>query len=446
MKTYFILSVFLSFIILSCSRKYDRGKVVYRESQISWHKSELLDKTDGISHLVGLTPPKLIDVSDGAVYASWIVGDDTMLATYNPTTGIWDKKPIPGARQNRIMWWNYDLSSIGDHDLALLQADDNDVHLSQSTNNGKDWLPPVPLNSNAEQFMYFRNPSLAVAGQGHLYAIFSRKEKPAAQPNYLHYFARSDDTGTSWTLHPVPDIPYKSPIDYPQLLFSEGILYCLYARILYRSDDGGTRWKVIKSFQNEKGEGAANPIIRQGRNRELVLLWDDTNVTKGSSIMGGAIEGYVDIICSISEDGGKTWRDTNPINDAQLPFVREFGGLTDIGKKAMDVLLKAAESDTRAVIHDLAIARHADIWASAWTDYRNGLATVWISYSTDHGATWAKNANVPIISMGKALHVRLSFSKEGNLCLLWSSGIADPDTAFSFKEISIHSLVGEISD
>jgi hypothetical protein len=440
LKHYFFLTGIIFLLFSACSERISQNRISYLDNQLSWSIPSTLDESHSDKkRILGLSKPHIF-VKDGNIYASWIIGNETIIACQDGKTERWHKTSVPGTKQNRIMWWNYSLLSLPPEQLLLLQADDREIIFLKSTDSGKTWLNPVSFNRGSQNFLYYRNPSLAADDKGILYAIYEGKEQIGGKS--MLYSAISSDGGLTWSSQPLNGIPYNNPSCYPVLLFSKNKLYCLYADILYISKDTGKTWKPLKSLKRKKSDfGNPTSIVKVSENGELFILWAEATVEKDTTnaFSGGSVEGSIDIICSKSLNGGRTWADTHPVNDTHLPFVFHLGKPTE---RTMDVLSKP---NNMATVMDMAVSPDGNTLAAIWKDFRENSENIYFSYSQDKGKTWAKNKIVPVPQGNKPLRIAADFYDSGKIYILGSSFGSDPKgRAFHYSGGKIYIIEGNI--
>ncbi|MBN1446199.1 MAG: exo-alpha-sialidase [Candidatus Omnitrophica bacterium] len=310
----------------------------------------------------------------------------------------------------------------------------------KSTDSGKTWINPVSFNKESQDFLYFRNPSLAAGDAKDLYAVYERKEQAGGKS--MLYFGISLDAGLTWSCEPLKGIPYDNPSCYPVLFFSGNTLYCLYADILYISYDGGKNWKQLKSLKKKPSDfGTLASVVKAGKDGEIYILWAKATVEKDTTnaFSGGTVEGFIDVICSKSLNGGRTWMDTHPVNDAPLPFTYHFGKPTE---RTMDALSKP---NNMATVLDMAVAQDGNTLIAVWKDFRGNSESIYFSYSQDKGKTWAANETVPVLKDEKLLRTAVTFYDANKIYIVGSSFGDDPDgRAFHYSGGKIYVVEGNI--
>ncbi|MBN1865387.1 MAG: exo-alpha-sialidase [Victivallales bacterium] len=418
----------------------------YHDNTISWDEPELLAQDgEGHANMLALSPPKLVSKKGTSLYASWILGDNTFLARQDDQSGTWVKDIIPGARQGRGYWQEFRLEILPSGKLLLAQTNNMDVFFSSSDNSGCNWTAPIALNSNAnnaDKLLYYSNPGLAVDDDGTFYVLFWRiKDLAAKNREYISELGVSKDAGKTWTIQESRGIPYGYPAIYTKLAFVNGALYCLYGRNIYKTENNGCDWFPLKNFKGsgEQDFGGQNLVLRTGLNGEILVLWTKTTITKSSNnpFGEGIVEGTIDVILSVSENGGRNWRDSYPINDVSLPFVWRRGTMTE---RTMDALSKSGDIPD---IFDMAIAGNEDLWAVSWFDYRDRTRKVWVSYTRDKGLSWAKNMAIPEIPADKqVMRLGLAIPRGNELYALFSAWT--PKDKFSFEHGSLYGITGSL--
>jgi hypothetical protein len=206
--------------------------------------------------------------------------------------------------------------------------------------------------------------SAAIDSNGRLYVAWS-----GGQSGEI-YFSWANASLASSTLEWAT--PQALPIarsvgSSPDLLIDEtGVLYIVYAiplnedRGIYitQSPDGGETWSTpVRIFDGvaDKWEMVDQPHLSETPNGDLHIIWTRYSAPKG--------QGPVGLYYAHSEDGGRTWSNSEEVVTAP-------------------VLWSEIRGDSRGIVHRV------------WQESKNDLPVIWFEFSLDDGKTWSRPTNI----------------------------------------------------
>ncbi len=183
------------------------------------------------------------------------------------------------------------------------------IYFAMSTDGGETWTNPnVKVNDSTPTGHY--NPSLAADDSGNIYVTWSDERYDISDI----YFAMSTDKGSTWT---TPNVRVNSPPDGMQLMScvaadDSGTIYAVWdddrtgmRRVYFaRSIDSGTTWSGNVRVSDTASLFTNYPSIDVDGEGTIYVAWDDGR------------GGDMDIYFSKSTDSGVTWTDPNVrVND-----------------------------------------------------------------------------------------------------------------------------------
>lgn len=362
-------------------------------------------------------------------------------------------------------------------------AEDYDILVSRSTDNGQTWSPAALLSdygaSDADETADDATPQIAMDSAGNAVVIWVSKFNLAENGTDGDIFiSRSADAGESWTapalLIPAPEVDYVDSL--PALTHNgDGVWLAAWhlgsgdtELFVSQSVDLGATWTLpvfLNSGAADDGSGIADDtvaIASGGPDSWLALWQSELNI---DSLIGGDL----DIHFARSADG-LNWSTATYLNDTALVDASQddltpslasdgaghwvavwqseynLGGLVGsdndifVSTSADDGLTwsKTAPLNAAATIDGVAsdevpVVRYdaSGLWVCAWkSNYKpagyNGTDyDLLAAYSTDHGGSWSMpvflNTNVQTDRFASDDRPRLSSDGNGNWVAVWNS-------------------------
>jgi hypothetical protein len=301
---------------------------------------------------------------------------------------------------------------------------DLDILVSRSTDNGLNWSPPAPLNTNAasdtgDDFL----PQVTTDEVGNWVAVWDSTENLGGtigtDDDIL--VSRSTDNGATWT----PPAPLNtnaasdvgSSDEQPQVATdAAGNWVAVWESfetlgdtigtdrdiLVARSTDNGVTWSPpapLNSNAASDAGGDFNPQVAADGAGNWVALW------QSNETLGGTIGTDEDIFVSRSTDNGLTFSPPAPLNTN-------------------------AASDVGVDLSPQVTTDRAGNWLALWTSNDNLGGTIGfdfdilVSRSTDNGLTWSPPAplNTNAISdAGNDFAPQLTTDGAGHWVALWLS-------------------------
>lgn len=202
--------------------------------------------------------------------------------------------------------------------------------------------------------------------------------------------ARADET-TSIDSSP----RYKTPKQPHVVVDPTGVIHLTF----------GSESSIFYSVSTDQGKNLREPVLVAKPTKLALGMRRGPRVAiSGKNILISAITGELgggkdgDLTLWLSKDQGKTWSAPAKIND-QPASARE-------GLHAMTANDKRADC--------------------VWLDLRNKRTELWLSTSTDQGASWSKNTLVyqsPEKSICECCHPSLCYDARGQLVVMWRNSI-----------------------
>lgn len=287
-----------------------------------------------------------------------------------------------------------------------------DIYFNRSTDNGATWGTDQRINTGVGAGVAFvQTPRIASVGTN-VYVVW--EDRRNGSPDIYYNF--SGNNGATWLASAVRlDVgttPGTTNAWAPEIGASGGNVYVTWSDdrsgdsdVLFNySADGGVTWQpsAIRIDNAAGGVWSNMPQLTcQGQN-VCVTWWDARN-------------GNDDIFCNASTNGGATWQ----VSDARLDTGTGISGSPTICSQGTFVYvawwdqknglqdvyfnysanngLTWQPADTRLDVGSPAGSSTADVIDLAcagsnvyavWADTRNGLADIYMNYSTNNGATW----------------------------------------------------------
>lgn len=243
-------------------------------------------------------------------------------------------------------------------------------NVAMSSDGGKTFGQPVDLtDSNGGDY-----PSLAVAGDGSVSAVYWRRTFPSPPASA-----------------PTPVRP----------------IYYLH------STDHGQTWSRVQLDPGNQAAARPPLIAADPQSSTLYVVWYGTSVVNDT---GKSFTATLDIFMKVSHDGGKTWADRIVINnDTARPINHYDPGITIAPNGRVDL---AWYDDRNSVTPPLLGNVNPE---------DPGLQDVYYASSTDHGQTWGPNLRVTDRSIDRSIGIW-----GNNIESHYNVGIASTDTGVYF--------------
>ncbi|UCE60007.1 MAG: exo-alpha-sialidase [Phycisphaerales bacterium] len=327
-------------------------------------------------------------------------------------------------------------------DLEGTIGTDYDILFSASTDNGANWTPPAPLNTNAASDSGGEwAPQLTTDRHGNWLAVWYSYDDLGGTIGTDEdiLLSRSTDNGANWTA-PVPlniNAAVDSGEDWDPQLTTDGqgnwlaVWYSLDdlfesigpdSDILFsHSTNNGASWTFPEPLNShaasDYGMDRYPQLTTDGQGNWLAVWWSTDD-------LGGTIGTDHDILFSASTDNGMSWTDATPLNT---------NAASDSGTDLDPQLTTDGQG------HWLAVWRSSDDLAGTV----GGDWDILFSASTDNGASWTSpeplNSNAAS-DWGDDNDPQLTTDGRDNWLAAWSSednlgGTIGPDSDILFSRI-----------
>ncbi len=307
-------------------------------------------------------------------------------------------------QQNRVfvVWFD---DRDGDYDIFFARESEQGGGFAPNVRVNDDKMRPEKLDEFADEDTaaargpaFQTLPSLVVDEKGVTSVAWQDYRRDQADI----YFAKSTDGGKTFG----PNVRVNDDIGragqlYPSMAVdARGTLYLAWHDFrkgdqdIYfaKSTDGGKTFSRNLRMNDDAGTtGQFNPSLAVDADGIVYLAWHDLR------------EGNADIYLAVSRDGGSTFSPNIRLNDDRGDAY-QFHPSLGVGKRG-----------TVAV---------------AWEDYRNGHADIFLTHSTNGGATFSPNIRVND-DRGAAdhLHAGLAVGMENGVAVMWEDQRHDQPTA-----------------
>lgn len=326
--------------------------------------------------------PSLAVDSQGRLYLTWVdVRDghaDIYFARSNDKGATW-------SRNQRI---NDDTGNAGQYDpsIAVSQSATGqpqvyivwedyrdgypDVYLARSDYGGVTWGANSRVNPQPGMA---ENPSIAVDAQGSVYCVWCQEILPTGpgeggwnidREQHDIHFARSDDSGVTWTAHSILNDGQQGSAETPRILIDAvQNVYVVWQDSRWgamdifftHSGDSGATWSANTRISDGETSNQLIPDITADISGTIYVAWEDQR------------NGLPDIYAVASTDYGRTWGRNFRVNDDEGDSIQNYPSLA---------------SHISGMVY------------LAWKDTRNGGSEVYFATSTDRGKSWSTNETV----------------------------------------------------
>lgn len=290
-------------------------------------------------------------------------------------------------------------------DVAGSGANDPEVLVARSTDDGRTWSEPALLNSDGDPMWSDRTPSIRTDQRGTW--IVAWTSSGFAQDGRLLsrvVVARSLDHGQSWFEAVVADgaAPVSARRHLDPQIDTDGsgtwaVIWSAQAQAnsdwdvqLVVSADGGQRWSPPTLVTDDESANDLAPRIALHRDDTWVAVWQSSG-SRGSSSGTDS-----DILAAWSEDGGMTWGPPAAID------------------------ARAATDAVADIEPSIAIDRDGTCFVS-WINWDGASSRLTFSRSDDGGRTWS--AAAPVDGDASVTDsdedVELHLSSDGVLLAVW---------------------------
>ncbi len=255
------------------------------------------------------------------------------------------------------------------------RATNPQLRVAVSTDGGQRFGPSVAVSNHTDNSRVYG--SIAVDAGGTLYAAWTRRYSGDRVDHV--WFSRSGDQGATWT---TPENIYNAGHYGEETHIAAGAAGSVwiigsadryYKREIYalRSADGGSSWETSVVVSRDLKEHPRHPSLLYAPDGTLHAIWQH----------GGSGSGAPHRVrTSRSTDGGKTWTQSVQVSD--------------------EVTLGGHRYNSR-VRPSMAAGDDGTLYA-VWADERQGVGAnlddhnydVYLSTSTDDGATWSVDTRV----------------------------------------------------
>ena len=259
---------------------------------------------------------------------------------------------------------------------------------TKSEDNGLNWNDYKYIFKAKSEF-FAHIPAIATDNQGTLYVSFCLHDHNQSDGHHEIYFSKSTDNGDSWS---EPRNLSNNPLfhsDYPAINIDyQNNINLTYwqnvkdgARTFFiKSDDGGNNWSSPRNINNDYDNIVMGmcPIISDSTGKLYVVYSIEPNPG--------------DVFITTSIDGGNSWINRKNISHSS--------GDSYMPKIAMD---------------------HQGVLHVVWYDNSQGIYDIYISHSSDGGATWTDPQNLSN-STESSFAPSIDIDSNGKIYIVWDEG------------------------
>jgi hypothetical protein len=238
---------------------------------------------------------------------TWALADDTSHPEYRVSI---DATTTFDARGNAYLVY------IGMNEMSF--AGRHGEYVLRSTDGGRTWGPPVGLVERGEGEQLLEHyPNLA-AGDGAVYMVWDRiKSDWAVELNIV----KSMDGGETWS-NPRVISRHDGGIGHTTTVGADGAIYVMYVTdneifVTASRDRGATFDEPVHVTRSTPSSGQTWAASDFPRACGLPVVQVDPSSGRVFGVWGDHRFGDSDILCTTSDDGGRTWSEPVRVNDDQ---------------------------------------------------------------------------------------------------------------------------------
>lgn len=405
MKNTFLRSICLTVLCLLCSTT-----LVSAQTGITWSDpvrmsdpdlgssgSSIVADAAGVVHLMWSAASTGSNQTDTLFYArwddaSWTTPVDVLVSPGGKGAG-WPELAVTPDGTLHAIWVT---GGIGYSNLLYSHAP------ACCANQPQNWSQPVVLDSSA-----LDTAALVADKLGHLHIAFS-----PYSPGSMVVYMRSDDGGSSWSVHEELDGGVTANDEYtmnPRLAVDDRnrvhAVWTVYPwpgrSVMYaRSDDGGETWsspQVIDSANRDDYREGYGPVFIdvETYSEDLVhLIWDGAPTVERTHVW--------------SSDGGNTWSTrqllfpevTNAGRAGWNDMVFDSAGtLHAVSISGGPVLYSSWDGDRWSPSEDISQGIQGPHFLHMTVNLGNQLHATWSNYAVDPGTIWHVWGETPALAV-----------------------------------------------
>jgi Neuraminidase (sialidase) len=300
---------------------------------------------------------------------------------------------------------------------------DRDIMYCRSTDNGKTWSAPAPLNVNAAQD-YGNDWAVTISSdkEGRWVAAWASSDSLINRVGGDSdiFVARSKDNGSSWS-YPTPlnsNAAYDLEFDTSPYVVADGsgLWLAVWSSGESFGPNTGVERDILVSRSSDSGASWSDPMpLNQNAATDDSSDWSPRVATNGKGIwvavwssadtLGGSIGFDSDMLLSRSEDNGVTWSQPIPVDP---------GAELDAQEDASPSIVTDGEGNWMAVWHSFSVL----------SKYGKSDADVVVTFSQDEGRTWSRPKAINRAAGEDDVddsHPRLATDGRGNWVVIWQT-------------------------